>query len=148
MDDRAKSWIFTIYVLFNLIGTPLMAKLSDIFGRRSIYILDIGMFALGSLVVSLSPHNLFSVLLVGRALQGFGASGVFPVASAVIGDVFPAEKRGSALGLIGAELFGSNVSAPPSSRTRASNASVTLLTIDRCADPSLTWSAPSWAASS
>ena len=105
IDDRAKSWIFTIYVLFNLIGTPLMAKLSDIFGRRSIYILDISMFAVGSLVVSFSPHNLFSVLLVGRALQGFGAGGVFPVASAVIGDTFPPEKRGGALGLIGA-VFG------------------------------------------
>jgi MFS family permease len=105
VDDRAKSWIFTIYVLFNLIGTPLMAKLSDIFGRRSIYILDISRFAVGSLVVSLSPHNLFSVLLIGRALQVFGAGGVFPVASAVIGDSFPAEKRGGALGLIGA-VFG------------------------------------------
>ena len=105
VDDRAKSWIFTIYVLFNLIGTPLMAKLSDIFGRRLIYILDIGMFAFGSLVVSLSPHNLFSMLLIGRALQGFGAGGVFPVASAVIGDSFPPEKRGGALGLIGA-VFG------------------------------------------
>ena len=105
VDERAKSWIFTIYVLFNLIGTPLMAKLSDIFGRRSIYILDISMFAVGSLVVALAPHGLFSVLLVGRALQGFGAGGVFPVASAVIGDSFPPEKRGGALGLIGA-VFG------------------------------------------
>ena len=105
VDDRAKSWIFTIYVLFNLIGTPLMAKLSDIYGRRSIYILDISIFAIGSLVVSLSPHSLFPVLLAGRALQGLGAGGVFPVASAVIGDSFPAEKRGSALGLIGA-VFG------------------------------------------
>jgi EmrB/QacA subfamily drug resistance transporter len=105
VDERAKSWVFTIYVLFNLIGTPLMAKLSDIFGRRSIYILDISMFAAGSLVVALAPHALFSVLLVGRALQGFGAGGVFPVASAVIGDSFPPEKRGGALGLIGA-VFG------------------------------------------
>ena len=105
VDDRAKSWIFTIYVLFNLIGTPLMAKLSDIFGRRSIYILDISLFAIGSLVVALSPQNLFALLLIGRALQGFGAGGVFPVASAVIGDSFPPEKRGSALGLIGA-VFG------------------------------------------
>ena len=71
VDDRAKSWIFTIYVLFNLIGTPLMAKLSDIFGRRLVYILDISMFAIGSLVVALSPQHLFSVLLVGRAVTGF-----------------------------------------------------------------------------
>ncbi len=105
VDDRAKSWIFTIYVLFNLIGTPLMAKLSDIFGRRSIYLLDIGLFAAGSLVVALSTHILFPLLLAGRALQGFGAGGIFPVASAVIGDTFPPEKRGGALGLIGA-VFG------------------------------------------
>jgi EmrB/QacA subfamily drug resistance transporter len=105
ISDRALTWTFTIYVLFNLIGTPLMAKLSDTFGRRSIYVLDVLLFGLGSLIVALSPTNLFAVLLIGRALQGFGAGGVFPVASAVIGDTFPPEKRGSALGLIGA-VFG------------------------------------------
>ena len=105
VDERAKSWIFTIYVLFSLIGTPLMAKLSDVSGRRLIYILDITIFAIGSLIVALAPHTLFGVLLFGRAMQGFAAGGVFPVASAVIGDSFPPEKRGSALGLIGA-VFG------------------------------------------
>ncbi|MCC7512650.1 MAG: MFS transporter, partial [Anaerolineae bacterium] len=105
IGDRALTWTFTIYVLFNLIGTPLMAKLSDTFGRRSIYILDIVLFALGSLFVALAPANLFAGLLFGRALQGLGAGGIFPVASAVIGDTFPPEKRGGALGLIGA-VFG------------------------------------------
>ncbi|GAB4505704.1 MAG: MFS transporter [Anaerolineales bacterium] len=103
--DRALTWAFTIYVLFNLIGTPLMAKFSDRYGRRAIYTLDVALFAAGSLVVALSPANLFGMLLIGRALQGFGAGGIFPVASAVIGDTFPPEKRGSALGLIGA-VFG------------------------------------------
>src|SRR5690242_1939355 len=55
VDDRAVTWIFTIYVLFNLIGTPLMAKLSDTFGRRSVYVLDVALFALGSLLVAISP---------------------------------------------------------------------------------------------
>ncbi|MFN8381166.1 MAG: MFS transporter [Anaerolineales bacterium] len=105
VGDRILAWTFTIYVLFNLISTPLMAKLSDTFGRRSIYVLDVALFALGSLIVALSPSNLFVVLLAGRALQGFGAGGIFPVASAVIGDTFPPEKRGGALGLIGA-VFG------------------------------------------
>jgi len=105
VGDRILAWTFSIYVLFNLISTPLMAKLSDTFGRRSIYTLDVGLFALGSLIVALAPQNLFAVLLFGRALQGFGAGGIFPVASAVIGDTFPPEKRGSALGLIGA-VFG------------------------------------------
>lgn len=105
IGDRILAWTFSIYVLFNLIGTPLMAKLSDKYGRRSIYILDVTLFALGSLIVALSPQKGFAVLLIGRALQGFGAGGIFPVASAVIGDTFPPEKRGRALGLIGA-VFG------------------------------------------
>jgi len=106
LDSRAASWIFSSYVLANLIGTPLMAKLSDLFGRRAIYVLDVSVFAAGSLVVALSHGTgLFVLLLVGRAIQGFGAGGIFPVASAVIGDTFPPEKRGGALGLIGA-VFG------------------------------------------
>lgn len=103
VDDRAVAWIFTIYILFNLIGTPLMAKLSDIFGRRAIYVLDVATFAVGSLLVALAPS--FAVILAGRVIQGLGAGGIFPVASAVIGDTFPPEKRGGALGLIGA-VFG------------------------------------------
>jgi len=103
VDDRAIAWVFTTYVLLNLIGVPLMAKLSDAFGRRAIYILNVSLFAMGSLIVAASPN--LNVLLVGRAMQGLGAGGVFPVASAVIGDTFPPEKRGGALGLIGA-VFG------------------------------------------
>jgi EmrB/QacA subfamily drug resistance transporter len=103
LDDRAVTWLFTTYVLFNLIGTPLMAKLSDIWGRRSIYLTNIILFGLGSLIVAVAPS--FAVVLVGRAIQGLGSGGIFPVASAVIGDTFPREKRGSALGLIGA-VFG------------------------------------------
>jgi len=103
VGSRAVAWIFNVYVLFNLIGTPLMAKLSDRFGRRSIYLLDVALFGLGSLIVAASPS--FTVLLVGRAVQAVGSGGIFPVASAVIGDTFPAERRGRALGLIGA-VFG------------------------------------------
>ena len=106
LDSRAASWIFSSYVLANLIGTPLMAKLSDMVGRRAIYVLCVALFAAGSLVVVLSHGSgLFGLLLFGRAVQGFGAGGIFPVASAVIGDTFPPEKRGGALGLIGA-VFG------------------------------------------
>ncbi len=103
IDDRLATWLFTIYVLFHLIGTPLMAKLSDIFGRRSIYIADLLLFAFGSVLVAMAPS--FTIVLVGRAIQGLGSGGIFPIASAVIGDTFPPEKRGSALGLIGA-VFG------------------------------------------
>ena len=103
VDKQLMSWIFSIYVLANLVGISLMAKLSDLYGRRKIYIISLSIFAIGSLIVALS-HN-FNLLLVGRVVQGFGASGIFPVASAVVGDIFPPEKRGRALGLIGA-VFG------------------------------------------
>ncbi len=103
VDERLLSWVFNVYVLMNLIGTPLMAKLSDRYGRRAVYVVDLGLFAAGSAIVMLAPA--FSFVIIGRAIQGLGAGGIFPVAAAVIGDTFPPEKRGSALGLIGA-VFG------------------------------------------
>jgi MFS family permease len=102
-DERAIAWVFTIYVLFNLLGTPIMAKLSDRLGRRLVYVADVVLFAIGSGMVA--GASSFGMLLAGRAVQAFGAGGIFPVASATIGDVIPAEKRGAALGLIGA-VFG------------------------------------------
>ncbi len=103
ISSQYSSWIFSIYVLFNLVGISLFAKLSDKFGRRIIYILSILIFASGSLIVSIT--DTYGYLLLGRAVQGFGASGIFPVASAVIGDLYPKEKRGRLLGLLGA-VFG------------------------------------------
>jgi MFS family permease len=103
LDPRFSGWIFSIYVLFNLVGISLFARLSDIFGRRIIYVLALAIFAAGSLWVSMSQS--FTSLLTGRAIQGFGASGIFPVASALVGDLFPPERRGRILGLIGA-VFG------------------------------------------
>ena len=103
VNERIVSWIFAIYILFFMIGTPLMAKLSDMYGRRPIYIIDILLFAVGSVITAFSSS--FEILLLGRAIQGFGAGGIFPVASAFIGDTFPPEKRGSALGIIGS-VFG------------------------------------------
>lgn len=103
VDERTLSWMFSAYILANLISATLMAKLSDLFGRRWIYVADVGLFAVGSLLVVVAPQLAWVVL--GRAMQGFGAGGIFPVASAVIGDVYPPERRGSALGMIGA-VFG------------------------------------------
>ena len=102
-DNRQLSWLFNIYILTQLIGTPLLAKMSDRFGRRDIYIGCVFGFALGSLMLVVAGN--LETLLIGRAVQGFGASGIFPVAAAVIGDTFPEDKRGGALGLIGA-VFG------------------------------------------
>ena len=103
VDERAGSWVFTAFVLANLAGLPLMAALSDRLGRRAVYLACVALFALGSLGVALAPS--FGVLLGLRVVQGLGASGIFPVASAVVGDTFPPETRGRAVGVLGA-VFG------------------------------------------
>ncbi|GAB6876985.1 MFS transporter [Thermaerobacter litoralis] len=103
VSERQLSWVFTIYVLCNLVGNPLMARLSDLRGRRPVYMLDVALFGLGSVVVAAAPS--FPVLLAGRAIQGLASGGIFPVASATIGETFPPERRGRALGMTGA-MFG------------------------------------------
>ena len=110
VNERVLSWVFTIYILFFMIGTPLMAKLSDIYGRKSIYILDIFLFAVGSLITITSFS--FEMLLLGRAVQGIGAGGIFPVANAFIGDIFPPDKRGGALGILSSVWGLSSVLGP------------------------------------
>jgi len=103
VNGRATAWVFSIYILFYIVGAPLMAKWSDRQGRRLVFVSCVGLFGLGSLVVAAAPA--FAVVLVGRAVQAFGAGGIFPIASAVVAETFPEERRGRALGLLGA-VFG------------------------------------------
>lgn len=103
LDDRLVSWVFSAWVLANLVSVPVMTKLADRFGRKTLYLLDIALFGSGSLTVALAPT--FEVLLIGRVMQGMAASGIFPVAASVIGAVIPVERRGRAFGLIGS-VFG------------------------------------------
>ena len=103
LTSRESSWIYTLYVITFMIGSPIMAKFSDFYGRKKIFILDTILFALGSALIAFSV-NIESIYL-GRIIQGFGCGGLFPVASAFIGDSFPLEDRGKALGILGS-VFG------------------------------------------
>lgn len=103
LNNRNLSWLFNVYVLAQLIGTPLFAKASDKYGRRAVYMVCVTGFGVGSLLLVIAAN--YETLILGRSVQGLGASGIFPVAAAVIGDTFPKEKQGGALGLIGA-VFG------------------------------------------
>lgn len=103
LDERSISWVINAFVVFNLVGLSLMTRLSDQLGRRVVYIADLLLFGVGSAIVAASDS--FSIMIVGRCIQGLAASGIFPVASAVVGDVYPVERRGRALGLLGA-VFG------------------------------------------
>lgn len=102
-DPALLSWVLSSFALGTLIATPFMAQLSDRYGRRPVYLLCIALFAAGSLFVALSGN--MALLLASRLLQAIGAGGIFPVASAVIGDSWPAERRGAALGILGS-VFG------------------------------------------
>ena len=95
--------VFSVYVLLYLVGTPLLSKRSDRHGRRRVFLESLAVFGIGSLLVAAAWS--FPVLLLGRAIQAFGAGGLLPVAAAVIAETVPLERRGRTLGLIGA-VFG------------------------------------------
>jgi multidrug resistance protein len=88
-----------------------MANLSDRIGRRPIYLFSVSTFAIGSLLIALSPS--FWMVIASRAIQGIGAGGITPTASAVVGDMFKPEQRGRMLGLIGATYGMAFVLGPP-----------------------------------
>src|SRR3989442_2927670 len=94
------TWAFTAYLLTATISGPIYGKLSDLFGRRPVLLFAVAVFLIGSLLAGLSREMW---QLVGfRALQGLGAGALFPVALAVIGDLFDPAERGKYQGLVGA----------------------------------------------
>jgi MFS family permease len=97
---RDVAWTFTLYLFANVVSIPIMTKLSDTIGRRPIYTLCVSIFAAGSVLAIAAPN--FTVFLIARAIQAAGAGGIFPVATAAIADRVPLERRGSALGMLGA----------------------------------------------
>ena len=103
LTSRTSSWIFTLFVITFMIGSPVMAKFSDFYGRKKIFILDVILFGIGSCLIAFSM-NIESIFF-GRIIQGFGCGGLFPVAGAFVGDAFPLKERGKALGILGS-VFG------------------------------------------
>jgi MFS family permease len=97
INESLVTWIFNMEILFLLLSTPIMAKLSDKYGRKNIYLLNGLLFLLGTLIVAFSQS--FEMLLIGRALQGIGAV-LSVLAITMIGDYFD-ETRGTILGAFG-----------------------------------------------
>ena len=96
---QAATPIISGFLLGYVVVMPMLGRLSDVYGRRPLLLLCLAVFAAGSLVTA-SAHDLGSVV-AGRALQGLGGGGLVPVTLALVADLWPAERRGLPLGVIG-----------------------------------------------
>jgi EmrB/QacA subfamily drug resistance transporter len=96
-------WAVTSYLLTSTISVPFWGKLSDLYGRKPMFIIGIVIFLVGSALSGLSQD--MNQLIAFRGLQGIGAGSLFPIALAVIGDLFSPAERGKYQGLFGA-VFG------------------------------------------
>jgi EmrB/QacA subfamily drug resistance transporter len=104
------TWAFTAYLLTATISGPLYGKLSDLFGRRPIFLAGIGIFMVGSLLSGLAQE--MWQLVAARGVQGLGAGALFPIAMATIADLFAPHERGKYQGLFGAVFALSSLLGP------------------------------------
>jgi EmrB/QacA subfamily drug resistance transporter len=92
-------WLSTGYMLVNGIAIPITAYLIEKFGTRKLLMAAIFLFTIGSFVCSFSAN--FSMLMVGRVIQACGAGIIMPLLMTVFFVIFPPEKRGKAMGIMG-----------------------------------------------
>ncbi len=91
------TWVLTTYLVANAIVLPMSAWLSRVLGRKTYYIICVGLFTAASLLCGIAPS--LPVMLFARILQGIGGGGLAPVEQAILVDTFPPEKRASAFAL-------------------------------------------------
>ncbi|MEP6681154.1 MAG: MDR family MFS transporter [Chloroflexota bacterium] len=96
-------WAFTAYLVAATVSGPLYGKLSDLFGRRPLFVLGVVIFLTGSVLSALSGQ--MWQFIGARGLQGLGAGALFPISLAIIGDIFAPSERGKYQGFFGA-VFG------------------------------------------
>jgi EmrB/QacA subfamily drug resistance transporter len=104
------SWVVTAYILASTIAAPLYGKLGDLYGRRNMVFVSVGLFLIGSTLCGLAQSMEF--LIAARALQGLGGGGLFVLALSVIGDVIPPRDRGKIQGVFAAVFSLSSVMGP------------------------------------
>ncbi len=105
-----QAWATTAYLITSTITTPLYGKLSDIFGRKPLFIWAISIFIIGS-ALSAFATSMYN-LAIYRAIQGLGAGGLFTLALAIIGDIVPPRERSKYQGYFIAVFGTSSVLGP------------------------------------
>ncbi len=103
-------WVFNVYVLVFAALLLTLGKLGDLFGRRLLFVIGLGIFTLSSLGCSLAPS--FSVLLVFRGIQAIGGAAMMPATLSILNVEFSKSQRGLALGIWGAVAGAANALGP------------------------------------
>jgi EmrB/QacA subfamily drug resistance transporter len=91
-DFENLSWVVIAYLLMSTVVAPLYGKLSDIYGRRGMMLVALGVFMAGSAAAAAAPSML--MLILGRGLQGIGGGGIVPLTQSIIADAVPPRERG------------------------------------------------------
>ncbi|MEJ2778178.1 MFS transporter [Stygiolobus sp. RP850M] len=94
-------WITSAYMIFAAATSPLMGKLADTYGKKKMYVVAIGFYIVAVLIAGFSPN--IWVLIGARAVQGVGFS-MFPIAIAIVTDLFPKEKVAFAQAILSATI--------------------------------------------
>ncbi|KAK3393516.1 major facilitator superfamily domain-containing protein [Podospora didyma] len=93
------TWIGSAYTLAGAAAAPSWGKISDIWGRKPIFLLAVGVFWIGSLLCAVSTD--MGMLIVGRAIQGTGSGGIIILVNVCISDLFSMRRRGVFFGVMG-----------------------------------------------
>ena len=104
------SWLITAYLLSSTIAGPLCGKLSDIYGRRLVMMLALGMFVIGSIACALAPNMLTLILM--RGVQGIGGGGIVPLVQATVADAVAPRERGRYQAYIGTVWIVAGIAGP------------------------------------
>jgi multidrug resistance protein len=97
------SWVFAVYLLTQAVSIPIYGRLADIYGRKKVFYFGAGLFLVGSTLCGFSGN--MQTLILFRALQGFGAGGVQPIATTILGDIYSPTERAHVQGLV-SSVFG------------------------------------------
>src|SRR3712207_2243950 len=91
-------WLFSVYLLAQAVTVPVYGKLADVFGRKPVLLVGIGLFLLGSVLCGVAGR--MGALIAFRAVQGLGAGAVQPMSMTIVGDLYSLRERAKVQGYI------------------------------------------------